>query len=111
MKVYVPSALRSYTAQMDEVEADGETLGELLRGLDVRYPGFRFRIIDEQDAIRPHIKIFINHEQARELSVALRAGDEVSILLALSGGSGSSNNEESIVQSVQSSSFGLLLSA
>lgn len=86
MKVYVPTALRSYTGQKDEVEADGATLQELLRELDRRYPGFRFRIIDEQDSIRPHIKIFINHDQARELSAVLRANDEVSILLALSGG-------------------------
>ncbi len=86
MKVYVPSALRSYTGQKDEVEAGGATLEELLRELDRRYPGFRFRIIDEQDSIRPHIKIFINLDQARELSAALRAEDEVSILLALSGG-------------------------
>ena len=86
MKIYVPSALRSYTGEEDEVEADGGTLEELLRELDRRYPGFRFRIIDEQDSIRPHIKIFINHEQARELTASLRNEDEVSILLALSGG-------------------------
>ena len=86
MKVYVPSALRSYTGLKDEIDADGATLEELLRGLDQRFPGIRFRIIDEQDSIRPHIKIFINHEQARELSVGLRTEDEVSILLALSGG-------------------------
>lgn len=86
MKVYVPSALRSYTGQKDEVEADGATLDEVLRDLDRRYPGFRFRIIDEQDAIRPHIKIFVNHDQARDLGVLLRSEDEVSILLALSGG-------------------------
>jgi len=86
VKVYVPSALRSYTGQKDEVEAGGSTLQELLRELDGRYPGFRFRIIDEQDSIRPHIKIFINYDQARELSAALRPEDEVSILLALSGG-------------------------
>jgi len=86
VKVYVPSALRSYTGQKDEVEAAGATLEGLLRELDRRYPGIRFRIIDEQDSIRPHIKIFINHEQARELSAVLRSEDEVSILLALSGG-------------------------
>ena len=86
MKVYVPSALRSYAGQKDEVEADGATLGGLLRELDGRYPGLRFRIIDEQDSIRPHIKIFINFDQAHDLGVLLRADDEVSILLALSGG-------------------------
>ena len=86
MKVYVPSALRSYTGQKDEVDAGGATLAELLRELDGRYPGFRFRIIDEQDSIRPHIKIFVNYDQARQLSTPLRSEDEVSILLALSGG-------------------------
>lgn len=86
MKVYVPSALRSYTGQKDEVEADGATLDEVLRELDRRYPGFRFRIIDEQDQVRPHIKIFVNNDQARDLGVLLRSEDEVSILLALSGG-------------------------
>jgi molybdopterin synthase sulfur carrier subunit len=86
VKIYVPSALRSYTGQKDEVEADGATLDEVLRELDRRYPGFRFRIIDEQDAIRPHIKIFVNYDQARDLGVLLRSEDEVSILLALSGG-------------------------
>ena len=86
MKVYVPSALRSYTGQKGEVEADGATLDEVLRELDQRYPGFRFRIIDEQDSIRPHIKIFVNLDQAYDLSANLRPQDEVSILLALSGG-------------------------
>ncbi|MEK6405741.1 MAG: MoaD/ThiS family protein [Acidobacteriota bacterium] len=86
MKVYVPSALRSYTGQKDEVEASGASLDELFRELDKRYPGFRFRIIDEQDSIRPHIKIFVNHDQAHDLTGRLQAEDEVSILLALSGG-------------------------
>jgi len=87
VKVYVPSALRSYTGQKDEVESSGATLDEVLRELDKQYPGFRFRIIDEQNAIRPHIKIFINYDQVRELSAKVRGEDEVSILLALSGGS------------------------
>src|SRR5262245_5090138 len=86
VRVYVPTALRSYTGQRDEVEAGGATLDEVLRELDGQYPGLRFRIIDEQDSIRPHIKIFINYDQARDLSAPLRSQDEVSILLALSGG-------------------------
>jgi molybdopterin synthase sulfur carrier subunit len=86
VKVYVPSALRSYTGQKDEVEAGGASLEEVLRELDGRYPGFRFRIIDEQDSIRPHIKIFVNHELASDLNILLRGEDEISILLALSGG-------------------------
>ena len=46
----------------------------------------RFRMIDEQDRIRRHIKIFVNQEQARDLGAALTANDEVVIVGALSGG-------------------------
>jgi molybdopterin synthase sulfur carrier subunit len=86
MKVSIPTPLRSYTQQQPEVEADGATLAELLTDLDRRFPGIRFRMVDEQDAIRPHIRIFVNREQVRALSCSLHPSDEVQILQALSGG-------------------------
>ena len=84
--VCIPSALRSYTGQKSAVEAEGSTLGDVLRILDQRYPGFRFRIITEQDVIRPHIRIFVNEEQVQDLSAALDPNDQVHIICALSGG-------------------------
>jgi molybdopterin converting factor small subunit len=86
MKVSIPQPLLSYTGRCPEVEADGTTLEELLADLDRRYPGIRFRIIDEQDGIRPHIRIFVNREKIRKLGERLRPSDEVQILQALSGG-------------------------
>jgi sulfur-carrier protein len=85
MRLRIPSALRSYTEQ-GEIEASGSTLAEVLADLDRRYAGIRFRMIDEQDGIRPNIRIFVNGEQVRELSQALSATDEVVIVQALSGG-------------------------
>ena len=85
MKVLLPSPLASYTANRREVEAEGATLAELLADLDRLYPGIRFRVIDEQDAIRPHIKIFVNRQQAPTLALALRPADEVLVVAALSG--------------------------
>jgi len=85
MKVLIPSALRSYTEQ-SEVEVSGATLAAVLADLDLRYPGIRFRIIDEQDQIRPHIRLFVNGGQVRELSQPLQAKDELVIVQALSGG-------------------------
>ncbi len=85
MKVLIPSALRSYT-ERGETEASGATLAALLTDLDQQYSGIRFRIIDEQDRIRRHIRIFVNGEQARDLSRPLAAADEVVIVQALSGG-------------------------
>ena len=86
MKVIIPSPLLSYTNQNNEVEAIGATVAEMLEDLNRRYPGIRFRMIDEQDAIRPHMKIFVNGEQTWGLDVVLRPSDEVHILQALSGG-------------------------
>ena len=86
MRVILPSPLASYTANRREVEAQGGTVDELLADLDRRYPGIRFRMVDEQDAIRPHIKIFVNRTLARSLQAPLVARDEVLVVAALSGG-------------------------
>ena len=86
MKVLIPGPLRSYTGELNKVDATGATLAALLADLDRRYPGIRFRMIDEQDAIRRHVRIFVNGEQVRTLNVPLRASDEIIILQALSGG-------------------------
>lgn len=85
MKVLIPSALRSYTERGD-AQAQGGTLAELLADLDRQYSGIRFRMVDEQERIRPHIRVFVNGAQVRELSRRLAASDEVVIVQALSGG-------------------------
>jgi molybdopterin converting factor small subunit len=86
VKVLLPSPLVSYTANQREVEGRGGTLAELLRDLDRRYPGIRFRMVDEQDAIRPHIRFFVNREAERSLERKLTPADEVLVVAALSGG-------------------------
>jgi len=85
MKVLIPSPLLSYTKKR-EVEATGATLTELLADLDRQYPGLRFRVIDEQDAMRAHMRFFVNGEQVFEMSRSLRPTDAVQIVQALSGG-------------------------
>ena len=85
MKVLIPSPLRSYTGER-EVEAAGPTLAAALADLDQRYPGIRFRMVDEQERIRPHLRFFVNGEQVFDLSSPLRPTDEVQIVQALSGG-------------------------
>ena len=86
MKVYIPTPLRSYTAQEGEVQAEGATLADALATLDRQYPGLRFRMITEQDRIRPHIRIFVNEVQTHDLTVPLHATDAIHIVCALSGG-------------------------
>lgn len=86
MKVSIPGPLLSYTGQKKDVEASGLTVADMLEDLNRRYPGIRFRMIDEQDSIRPHMKIFVNGEQVWRLDTRLSDQDEIHILQALSGG-------------------------
>jgi molybdopterin converting factor small subunit len=85
MKVLVPGALRSYTGE-SQVEAVGDTLAALFADLDRRHPGLRFRVVDEQERLRPNMRVFVNGLGVRELDHALQPGDFVAIVLALSGG-------------------------
>ena len=86
VKVRVPTPLQSYTAGRAEVDASGATLEGVARDLERRFPGMMFRMIDEQDHIRPHIKIFVNGVQIFDLLSAISPGDEIVILQAFSGG-------------------------
>ncbi len=83
--VLIPGALRSYTRE-SHVDALGHTLGELFDDLDRRYPGLRFRVVDEQGQLRANMRIFVNGLGVRDLQHALAPGDFVAVVLALSGG-------------------------
>jgi sulfur-carrier protein len=85
MKVLIPTPLRSYT-QRSEVAASGATLAEVLADLDRQFPGIRFRMIDEQDKTRPHMRLFVNGQPVFDLAQPLGDTDEVVIVQALSGG-------------------------
>ena len=85
MYVLIPSALQSYTGAA-QVEAAGANLAELFSDLEARYPGIRFRMIDEQDRLRRHMRCFVNGTQVHDLGWALSEQDEVIIIQALSGG-------------------------
>jgi molybdopterin converting factor small subunit len=82
----VASPLRSYTDGRAIVEAEGTTVRELLADLERRYRGMRFRMIDEQDRIRPHIRLFVNTDAVSDLDHRVASGDTLHLICALSGG-------------------------
>lgn len=82
----IPTPLRSYTEQQAVVEGVGTTVDEVLRDLDVRHPGMRFRMVDEQNNVRKHMKIWVNENACHDLSTPVTDADEITIMQALSGG-------------------------
>lgn len=88
MLVRIPTQLRSYTnAPTVTVEAAAPaTVDGVLHELDRRFPGMRFRIIDEQAQVRPHIKLFVDGALERDLGAPVDGAGELMIVGALSGG-------------------------
>jgi len=86
VNVRIPTPLRSYTDQRAVVEAEGSTVSAVLVDLDDHHPGLRFRMVDEQGRLRPHMKVFVNADMVRDLETPVSKGDEITIMQALSGG-------------------------
>ena len=86
MIVHIPSPLRSYTDEEASIEGKGKTIDEMLRNLDRRFPGFRFRVIDEQDGIREHIRFFKETQPLFSIDDSIEGAREVHIICAISGG-------------------------
>ena len=84
--VHVPSPLFSYTGNRAQVTATGATLAEILNDLDRQFPGFKFRVVNEQDRIRSTILFYIGGKVTRNLLDFVGAADEVHLIAALSGG-------------------------
>jgi molybdopterin converting factor small subunit len=82
----VASPLRSYTDGRAIIEVQGATVREALADLDQRHPGMRFRMIDEQDRIRPHIRLYVNTDAVERLDHRIARGDTLHLICALSGG-------------------------
>ena len=85
MRVTIPSPLLHYTGKR-EVSADGATLAAVLHDLDRQFPGLRFRMVDEQDQIRTHMRVFLGKHELHALSAPTPADATLHIVQALSGG-------------------------
>ena len=85
MRVTIPSPLLSYSGKR-EVNAAGATVAEALHDLDRQFPGLRFRMVDEHDHIRQHMRVFLDAEETRNLDTPVPAGATLHIVQALSGG-------------------------
>lgn len=94
VRVRLPSPLRSYSGGAAEVRVtvsllapeSPPSLDAVLAALDGRYPGLRFRIVDERGRLRPHIRLFVGQRAADDLQQRVEAGTVVMIVAALSGG-------------------------
>ena len=83
--VCVRGPLRKLAGGRAEHEVQGETVVELLKGLELEHPQMSGWILDERGLIRRHINVFVNGERGGE-TTAVSAGDRIEVLPAITGG-------------------------
>lgn len=88
--------LRSYTDNQKYVEVSGKNLIEALNNLDLQYRGIKFRFINENDEIRPHMRVYVNSILCEKLDIQLAETDEIFITQSLSGGVTVSREDEKL---------------
>ena len=87
--VSVPTQLRTLTGGHSEVQADGSTIGDVIRTIDARYPGFAGRVLDDNGSIRRFVNVYLNSEDVRFLNgidSEVPQSASISIIPAVAGG-------------------------
>jgi adenylyltransferase/sulfurtransferase len=95
-RILIPTPLRPFAGKQDVVEVEGTTVGDALQGLVGRYGDLRRHLYNEDGRLRSFVNIYVNDEDIRHLDreqTALSAGDTISIVPSVAGGSGAAVRE------------------
>ena len=87
--VKIPPVLRSSTGGAKEVEADGQTVGDVLRSLAEQHPATRSQLFSEDGELNRYVNVYVNDEDVRVLDgldTEIGVGDTLVILPAMAGG-------------------------
>lgn len=89
VRVRIPTPLRRFTANAEEVGVTGGTVGAIVEDLELKFPGMKERLCDEQGRVRRFVNIYVNGDDIRflnSLETQVNDGDEISIVPAIAGG-------------------------
>ena len=89
-KVRIPTPLRKLTNNEEVVEVKAETIGDAIVELQSRFPGIKERLVDENGEVRRFVNVYVNEDNIRDrknMETELKAGDTISILPSIAGGS------------------------
>jgi molybdopterin/thiamine biosynthesis adenylyltransferase/rhodanese-related sulfurtransferase/molybdopterin converting factor small subunit len=88
-KILIPTPLRPYTDKKDAVEAEGQTIGELLADLTEKHAGLKPHLYNDQGKLRSFVNVYLNDEDIRYLQreqTKVTATDTISIIPSVAGG-------------------------
>jgi molybdopterin synthase sulfur carrier subunit len=88
--IKIPPVLRPSVGGEREVSADGDTVGDVLRGLAEAHPETEGQLFGEGGELNRYVNVYLNDEDVRVLDgldTAVAASDAIVILPAMAGGS------------------------
>jgi molybdopterin converting factor small subunit len=86
--VRIPPTLREQAGGHRQLEADGETVRDLLDDLMLRFPSLRSQLIEDDD-LAPFVNVYVEGEDVRThegIETEVRPGSTVILLPAMAGG-------------------------
>lgn len=90
ISIYIPTPFRRLTGGQARVQVEGSNVGEALHTLAGQFPDLAAQVLDARGDVAQFLNVFVNEEEIRSLqglATPLKAGDEVSLIPAMAGGS------------------------
>lgn len=89
VSVRLPTVLRPAAGGQTVVEAEGITVGDVVKSLIAEHPRLESNLLDDEGGIRKFVNVYVNDEDIRfldQIDTLITDGDEVAILPAVAGG-------------------------
>jgi sulfur-carrier protein len=88
-KVKIPPVLRQSVGGQSELEAGGQTVGDVLRSVADSHPATKAQLFSSAGDLNRYVNVYLNDEDVRVLDgldTEVGAGDTLVILPAMAGG-------------------------
>jgi molybdopterin synthase sulfur carrier subunit len=89
--VRIPPVLRPSVGGEKEVEASGDSVGDVLQSLADEHPDTQGQLFGQDGGLNRYVNVYLNDEDVRVLDgleTSVAEGDTLVILPAMAGGSG-----------------------
>jgi len=88
IKVTLHQYFQDIVGGREVVEADGNTVAELIDDLEKRYPTIKDHLLDKRGRLQGFVEVFVNSEivYPEETGKQVKDGDEIEILTIVAGG-------------------------
>tara|TARA_Y100000748_G_C15120824_1_gene342158 strand:+ start:68 stop:364 length:297 start_codon:yes stop_codon:yes gene_type:complete len=93
--IEIPSALKQYVNDQDEVEVSGSSVEEVFEALVLEYAEVKANLFDENGKIRNFINVYLNDDDIRYangLKSKVQDGDTIQIVPSVAGGCSTEKN-------------------